>query len=675
VHYVPAEKGGIMRRGVNVLLAAAIAAAWGTCAGAQTQPTLEQDAVAFGTRPAAASLDLSPDGSRAVFVGAGPGRTTMVYVADIAAGTNKAIPYSKGSPETIEWCAFASVARLVCRFTAMIQSDGSAAPVGVLIPTARTISLKLDGSDIKPLGQPSTSTDLGIRQYDGSVIDWLPSSGNDVLMTRLFLAQDAGGEPTNVLRSKHGIGVVRLNVETLGADIVEQPIDNAATWMSDGQGRVRLLGTLEYSGETYDTGRVKYVYRTPGSRDWKEFGGYTKLLDFQPLAIDGGTNDLYAVRNFDGRWALSRVSLGDSPNETVVAHDSSHDVDRVETIGRRRHVIGYGFEGQLDQTNYIDPEYKKLADKLEAALPNHPTVKFVAESDDRSKIALYAGRQVDPGRFLLFDESKKLLGELVPVRPNLAGRPLADVRSVTYPASDGSMLGARLFLPPGATGRNLPTVIFTGGDEGYSDDHGFDWLAQFLAVRGYAVFEPEYHGFGGGDAWFNTVGFKEWRTSAADIAAAVTYIVGQGVADPARLAIVGWSHGGYAALLSAETAPARYKAVVAIAPITNLASYKEDWSDYTAGKRMREAIGAAETDASPIRRVDSIQAPVLLFHGTLDVNERIDQSRRMRDVLEKAGKKVELVEFDGLGRNLEGSTARAQMLLKMGQLLDRTIGH
>jgi dipeptidyl aminopeptidase/acylaminoacyl peptidase len=662
-----------LRKG-NHLLAAAAAAAFTGTAYAQSPAALEQDAIAFGTRQAVANIDLSPDGAHAVFVGAGPGRTTIVYVADIAAGANKPILYSKGSPETIQWCAFASTTRLVCRFTAMIESDGSYAPVGVLIPTWRTISLNTDGTDIKPLGQQSTSSDVGIRQYDGSIIDWLPSAGNDILMTRLFLAEGSRGVPTNVQRTKHGIGVVRLDVRTLGTETVEQPLDNAETWMSDGEGHVRLLGTWEMSGETYDTGRVKYVYRTPGSREWRALGAYTKLIDFQPLAIDGAANSLYAIRKFNDRWALSRVSLDDSLTETVIVHDGERDVDGVTTVGKGSHVIGYTFVGD-DETIYTDPLYGTLANALRTAVPTHPQIKFLAESADRDKIVLFAGRENDPGRYLLFNKTAKSLGELVPARPNLAGRELASVTSLKIPGTDGTTISARLFLPPHTSGKSLPTVIFTGGDSGYKDGGGFEWLPQFLAARGYAVLEPEYRGFGASDSWFNTVGFKQWQTSTSDIAAAAHFAISQGVADPARLAIVGWSHSGYAALLSAETEPSLYKAVVAIAPITNLASYVQDWSDYTAGKRMREAVGSAQADAWPIRRASAIQAPVLLFHGTMDVNERVEQSRSMRDALQKAGKNVELVEFEGLGRDLEDSTSRATMLLKMGQLLDRTIGH
>ena len=82
------------------------------------------------------------------------------------------------------------------------------------------------------------------------------------------------------------------------------------------------------------------------------------------------------------------------------------------------------------------------------------------------------------------------------------------------------------------------------------DEWGFDWLSQFFAARGYAVIQPEYRGSAGfGDKWMMENGFKSWRTSIGDIDAAARYLASsQGIADPNRIAIVGWSYGGYAAL-------------------------------------------------------------------------------------------------------------------------------
>jgi dipeptidyl aminopeptidase/acylaminoacyl peptidase len=670
-------------QGLKYLLAAAVAAAWTGCAWAQAQPTLEQDAIAFGTRETTTRMDLSPDGNLAVFLGAGPGRTTIVYIADIPAGTTKPIFYSKADPEALRWCAFVSNSRLACQFTAIMKSEEARiATSNGLIAAVRTISIGVDGKNMKPLGQPSSQYDVGLRQTDGYIIDWLPGGGNEVLMTRLFLPEGFRDVPSNIQRTKRGVGVVKLNVDTLATTIVEQPKDNVSTWMSDGQGHVRLMGTAELSAESYTTGRVKWAYRTPDSRDWRTLTNYVDTdasgsPDFQPLAIDATINSLYALRKRNGRMALVKIELTDTPAETIVAQNPNVDIDTVVRSGDGKRVIGYTYAEDYRHTVYFDPEYQSLSVALSHAMPGHPLVDFVTSSEDGNKLLLFSGRDKDPGRYYLFDKTKKTLGEVMPVRPNLAGRQLAEVKPITYSASDGTNIPAYLTLPPGKEAKNLPAIVLPHGGPSSRDEWGFDWLPQFLAARGYTVIQPQYRGSGGfGDSWLAQNGFKGWRTSIGDISAAARYLTKSGIADANRIAIVGWSYGGYAALESAEVEPSLYKAVVAIAPVTDLSLLKNETDDYSARNEIANVVGSGSNalEGSPIRKASAIQAPVLLVHGDHDLNVGFAHSQHMQAALQSAGRQSEFLSYEGLDHQLEDSDARSAMLLKIGQLLERTIG-
>ena len=423
----------MLRRGKLAAAAAAIVACAGI-ANAQTQSTLEQDAIAFGTRETTTNMDLSPDGRLAVFLGAGPGRTTIVYIADIGAGTTKPIFYSNADPDALRWCAFASNTRLACQFVAIMKAeDARLATSNGLIGASRIVSIGIDGKNMKSLGQTASDYDIGLRQFDGDIIDWRPGGNNQVLMTRLFLPEGFRDTPSNILRTKRGVGVVKLNVDSLAADIVEQPRDNVAQWMSDGQGHVRLLGLMELSGETFTTGRVKWAYRTPESRDWKTLRDYVDTDDsgrseFEPLAIDGSINSLYALRKRDGRMVLTKTELTDAPIETLVAGNPRVDIDDVVRSGDGQRVIGYTYVEDYRHTVYFDSEYRALADALNRTLPNHPLVHFVTATEDGSKLLIFAGTDRDPGRYYLFDKAKRSLGEIMQVRPNLAGRALAEVK-------------------------------------------------------------------------------------------------------------------------------------------------------------------------------------------------------------------------------------------------------
>jgi dipeptidyl aminopeptidase/acylaminoacyl peptidase len=172
-------------------------------------------------------------------------------------------------------------------------------------------------------------------------------------------------------------------------------------------------------------------------------------------------------------------------------------------------------------------------------------------------------------------------------------------------------------------------------------------------------------------------GFQDWRKSIGDVNASARYLVAQGIADQSRLAIVGWSYGGYAALQSAAIEPALYKAAVAIAPVTDLSLLKSDAQDFADRRLIRTFVGSGPhiVEGSPLRHASEIKVPVLMFHGDMDQNVSIAHSDKMAAALRKAGGQVELIRFKGLDHQLDDSEARTQMLTKIGNFLDAAIGH
>jgi dipeptidyl aminopeptidase/acylaminoacyl peptidase len=199
-----------------------------------------------------------------------------------------------------------------------------------------------------------------------------------------------------------------------------------------------------------------------------------------------------------------------------------------------------------------------------------------------------------------------------------------------------------------------------------------------VGLRGYAVIQPEYRGSTGyGEKWENENGFKNWRTAMGDIATSARWIASQGIADPKRVAIFGWSYGGYAALQEAETDPQLYKAVAAVAPVTDLQMLKDDARGYAHHNYLEEFVGSGPhvVEGSPARHASAIAVPVLLVHGDLDTNVAFHQSQRMYEALQGAGKQVEFLSYKGLDHQLRDASVRTQLLTHLGELLDRTIGH
>jgi len=183
------------------------------------------------------------------------------------------------------------------------------------------------------------------------------------------------------------------------------------------------------------------------------------------------------------------------------------------------------------------------------------------------------------------------------------------------------------------------------------------------------VIQPNFRGSAGyGDAWFVKNGFRSWRTAVAD---AGKWLVCQGIANPAKLTVLGWSYGGYAALQAAVIEPELFKAVVAIAPVTDLGSLVENSRDLSDYYLLNDYVGAPPhiVEGSPARNVANIKAPILMFQGTRDADVPQRQARLMDAKLKAAGKRSELVIFDGLDHRLIDSDARRTLLQRSGDFL------
>ena len=670
MHYAPAEEGGFVKFR-NALLACA--GLFVVAPASAQDASLAADAKAFGSREAVISPRLSPDGTSVMYLTPGPGPKTFAVISNLATGKTAVMTSTDGNPELLRWCDYAAADRAVCLVT------GTAERSGELLGFERLLAMDTDGKDAKLLGQPESEYDAGLRQFDASVLDWGKRTDGKLLMEREYVPE-AGKIGSNIIRKKSGLGVDLVDARSLRADHVEQPKDAASDYISDGRGNVRIMQVNEAKSDGTLTGRIKYFYRTPDSRDWKTLVDYADWQQqMQPLAVDADIDALYVLKKTNGRYALYTIELDGSGAERLIASNPQVDIDDVVRIGNGLKVIGYTYADESRHAEYFDPEFKALAASLSKALPNLPLVDFVDSSADGRKLLIYAGSDTDPGRYYLFDRDRKTLNEAMVERPDLQGRTLAAVKAVTVPGADGAQIPAYLTLPPGkATAKGLPAVVLPHGGPSARDEWGFDWLPQFLAARGYAVIQPQYRGSAGyGQMWENVNGFVNWRTSMSDIAASTRWLASQGIADAKRIAIVGWSYGGYAALMEAETDPSLYKAVVAVAPVTDLELLKQDSANFTSARMVDDFVGSGShiIEGSPLRHAGKIQAPVLLAHGDMDRNVRFWHSQKMADALQDAGKKVEFLQYKGLNHQLDDSTARTDLLTHIGALLDRTIGH
>jgi dipeptidyl aminopeptidase/acylaminoacyl peptidase len=641
---------------------------------ALAQPThsLAEDAKAFGTREFLRGVDISPNGKKVLLLVSAKGAATTANTIDVTTGKITRLVETDGKPERLQGCSFAGDEHVVCRY-------GGIDHIGTdLAGFSRTISVNADGTGLKRLGQRESDRAEYVMQSDGNVIDWMMGSEGKILLQRDYVPE-VGVTGHLINRTKSGLGVDLVDLDTGKSTPVEPPRDGVAGYLTDGRGNVRLIS---FSGESNGqlTGRLGFRYRLPGSRDWTDLGSYDTVTreGIYPVAVDGERNALFALQRLQGRNALVQVALDGSKKTSLVAKNDQVDIDDVVRVGRGQRVIGYTFSDERRRVIYFDPEFSKLHDALGRALPNTPSIDFTGSSSDGKELLILASADTNPGVAYVFSRATRSLKEVGRIRPELEGRKLATVQSIEVPAPDGVKIPSYLTIPPGSTGKNLPAVVFPHGGPSARDEWGFDWLVQFLAARGYAVIQPNYRGSDGyGDAWLAKTGFQGWRTSIGDVTAAAKYLIAQGIADPKRMAIMGWSYGGYAALQSAVTEPDLYKAAIAVAPVTDFAMTKAESEHYSNRNLVKRLIGSGPhiVEGSPLQNAQRIRTPVLLVHGDMDINVNIEQSEAMEGALRKTGVPVELVKFKGLAHQLDDSDARTTLLTKAGALLDRTIGH
>ncbi|MDB5687027.1 MAG: family peptidase [Rhizorhabdus sp.] len=639
--------------------------------GAGAPPPASDIAAIFGAREALEHVSLSPDGTKLAYIVPTMGQGSALYTLGIQVGSKPQLALvADGDPGRLDHCNWASNDRLVCMTYGI--TPGSLE----LLPFSRLIAVNADGSKLQMLSTRQNLYSRGLQLGGGDIIDWLPDEDGMVLMTRQYVPDDHLG--TRLGSEARGLGVDRINTRTLATTKVEAPYADAIYYLSDGHGAVRILGARR-SSAGMDTGVISYSYRLKGSREWRKLGDVNTVTNegFDPYAIDYERDAAYGFRKKDGRWALYRMALDGSAKEELIFARPDVDVDQLVTIGRRGRVIGVSYVTDIRHFVYFDPDLNKLATSLGKALPNQPLVRIAEASQDESKLLIWAGSDNDPGSYYVYDRKTHELATFSAVRPLLEGRPLATVKAVSYPAADGTMVPAYLTLPPGRDPTKLPAIVLPHGGPSARDEWGFDWLSQFYAARGYAVLQPNFRGSSGyGDAWFKDNGFRSWKTAIGDVNDAGHWLVAQHIADPAKLAIVGWSYGGYAALQSAVIEPGLFKAVVAIAPVTDLATLKEErrnWTDFVLASN-EIGDGPHIREASPAQNADRIKVPVLMFHAELDRNVRIRESQLMDARLKDAGVPHELVTWSKLDHQLVDSAARAQMLSKSDAFLRASMG-
>ena len=227
---------------------------------------------------------------------------------------------------------------------------------------------------------------------------------------------------------------------------------------------------------------------------------------------------------------------------------------------------------------------------------------------------------------------------------------LGEVQVVDWTSKEGIKLQGIATFPPGYTaGKKCPFLVLPHGGPEDNDRLNFDVVVRLIAATGYVVLEPEYRGSTGYGADFLSAIYQHFGDRAyRDVDSATDFAVSQGWADPNRLAIFGWSAGGFMTSWTV-TETQRYKAAIEGAGITDWLSFiptSDIWqTDYDA--RLQEKDPTPMLQFSAVMHADKVTTPLLILHGEADIRVPTFQGREFFVLLKERGKTVRMVTYPG----------------------------
>jgi dipeptidyl aminopeptidase/acylaminoacyl peptidase len=634
-------------------------------ASAANAQTIDR-AEAFGNLERVWDVRVSPDGKLVSFLAPAGGEEPTLVIADPVKGESKAVLSGNRKGLRLTSCDWANNTRLLCHLYGIVNVTGE------MLPFSRLIGVNTDGSNVKILDVGQAQ--YGLSQFQGHIVDWLPDDPDHVLIEAWLNKENR--KASRLGQEKEGLAVIKLDINTGRTSIYEEPQRDIVFWMSDGHGNIRFKADGTRTPGGYAGADVRYALRTDGPA-WQTVavGSVLDPGSFDVEAFDADGKSLYALKEYEGRPALFKLALDGSRAEQLVFAHPKVDVDGVVTAGRYNRVVGVRYTLDAPMIGYFDEARKKLSQTLARSLPGDPIVSIVSESWDGEKMIVHTSGDSDAGRYYFLDRKANRMDEIGVARPLVDQLRLAPVKPVSYPAADGTQIPAFLTMPQGVSGPIKAIVLPHGGPQA-RDAWGFDWLAQYFASLGYAVLQPNFRGsYGYGSDWYAENGFKSWNIAIGDVNSGAKWLVSQKIADPSKLAIVGWSYGGYAALLGGITEPSLYHAVIAIAPVTDLELLVENSRHFSNFRLVDQYVGSGPHihEGSPAQRAGEMGPPVLMFHGDRDMNVDIGHTELMASKLEAAGKPVQKVIYPDLAHDLQSSEVRIDMLRKSAQFLEANL--
>jgi acetyl esterase/lipase len=635
--------------------------------------------------PNAELAAISPDGRKIAMVQGAGGDNRMIAFYPLDGSKPSRIDIGPMKARGLTWASDEHV--IVWASVTKDYGVGTGRTTGYTVEFVRVMSIHEPTGNVEWL----FSKDVKFSLMVGAprLLHTLPDDPDNILMSYWdpYSGVNRGAKGGSRLGGKtlgdeFALTVYRANLNDGTVDKIEGGNEHTSYFVADAKGNLRFR--VDYV-DTHD--RREIYYRGADERRFAKIAEFAEddgeESDYYVEGLDpAGVRAFADTRGDGGRFRLHEYAVSGALGPSVFS-DPVYDIDGPILDPHTQAVIGVEITRDLPEQHFFDEDLAGVLSSLKSVFKDGRGVLIDSYSLDRSMIVVRTMKPGAPSEFYLFDTNGKELSFLASNYPTIAPEALGKIERYDHRASDGLDIPGYLITPAGKPKSKLPLVVLPHGGPWARDSMSFDWEAQYYAAMGYAVYKPNFRGSEGYGLNYRVAGYKQWGLKMQDdITEGVQKLIADGVADPARICIVGGSYGGYAALMGGAKTPELYKCVAAWGPVTDIPgifAYDKTITGRSSEQVvfMRASVGEDRDElnaVSPVKLAANFAAPVLLIHGKDDTVVPIRQSRDMAMALESAGKSVELLEFSGEDHWLSTYSTRRQMLDATSAFLREHLG-
>jgi len=444
--------------------------------------------------------------------------------------------------------------------------------------------------------------------------------------------------------------VYRLNVRNGAMEMAARNPGNITDWITDSEGKLRLATSSDGVNQTL-------LYRENEAQAFKPVLTNNFKTTFRPIAFSyEHPNVVYAISNINrDKSAMVQVDCNTGKEIKILFSNDSLNITDAQYSKRKKKMSFVVYETWKKEKYFLDNSIRLLYHDLDSLLPKTET--RVMERDQAETIYIvrtFTDR--NPGSYYLYFAETKKLRKLSDFNSAIREEEMCEMKPISYTTRDGMKIQGYLTLPLNKKAEKLPVVVLPHDGPFGRDLWGYNPEVQFLANRGYAVFQVNYRGSSGYGKAFVASGFKQWGCKIQhDISDGVKWLIDKNIADPKRIAIYGTGFGGHIALNGLSSGNGAYACAASNSGVINLFTYLKSIPPFLKPnlQMFYEIIGNPLTDvdrmkqSSPLFQTDKINAPVFVAQDIKDPNINSGETIQFVKNLQKRGTSVTYMENDG----------------------------